>query len=71
MSWEKLKEFWNENESPQVFWPTYIIFLTVMILLIYYSSMFESAAFWGLLPILVGTGILFPLTYLYKQRNKK
>ena len=49
----------------------YIVYLTVMILLIYQSLSYEIEAFLGLLGLLIGTSMMLLFMSFYIPRKKK
>ena len=49
----------------------YIVYLTVMILLIYRSLSYEIEAFLGLLGLLIGTSMVLLFMSFYMPRKKK
>ncbi len=49
----------------------YIVYLTVMILLIYQSLSYEIEAFLGLLGLLIGTSMVLLFMSFYMPRKKK
>lgn len=64
------KKFWSEKEPPIVFWPTYIIYLFFMSMIIYYSLYFNTRNASFLFFITICSGVIFPAWYLYRQRQK-
>ena len=49
----------------------YIVYLTVMILLIYQSLSYETEVFLGILGLLIGTSMMLLFLSFYKPRKKK
>lgn len=70
MNNEKWKKLWEGYDSPQVFWSTYIIYITLMIAFVYLTWVLHSEAFFIILVMMIATGSLFPIMYLYKRRKK-
>ena len=70
MTTKTWKTYVTETEPPQLFWPIYLVFVTVMSVFTYISYRFHSKTVWILLALLLITAIGIPLWYMTMRRKR-